>query len=191
MLLLVQVLSGHSHVVGSLQRQHPFEQLHSQGNVCVHILNSIKCRTHTVWGSLVQIGGCVVPLLKQNGSIRSATFSGIEWLVWVVLRYYPRAQRTRLTRTWKSTMMSWLLAIKLLSSTPRLNQLPRQRNTLINIFSSFPDFSTHVTWTAKQKPSIDLLTETHHRFVTREHGRKVSLLFICQDNIRLKIAADV
>lgn len=43
MFLLVQVFSGHSHVVGSLQRQYTLEQLHSQGNVCVHILNSIKC----------------------------------------------------------------------------------------------------------------------------------------------------
>lgn len=39
-------------------------------------------------------------------------------------------------------MSSWLLAMKLLSRTPRLNQLPRQRNTLMNIFSSLPVFST-------------------------------------------------
>lgn len=36
--------------------------------------------------------------------------------------------------------------MKLLSSTPRLNQLPKQRNTLISIFSSLPDFSRHVIW---------------------------------------------
>lgn len=39
-------------------------------------------------------------------------------------------------------MSSWLLAMKLLSRTPRLNQLLRQRNTLMNIFSSLPVFST-------------------------------------------------
>lgn len=39
-------------------------------------------------------------------------------------------------------MSSWLPAMKLLSRTPRLNQLPRQRNTLMNIFSSLPVFST-------------------------------------------------
>lgn len=48
-----------------------------------------------------------------------------------------------LTSTWNRTMSSWLLAMKLLSRTPRLNQLPRQRNTLMNIFSSLPVFSTH------------------------------------------------
>lgn len=52
-------------------------------------------------------------------------------------------QRETLTRTWNRTMSSWLLAMKLLSRTPRLNQLPRQRNTLMNIFSSLPVFSTH------------------------------------------------
>ncbi|MEQ2172332.1 hypothetical protein GOODEAATRI_019994 [Goodea atripinnis] len=51
---------------------------------------------------------------------------------------------TELTRIWKRTMSSWLLAIKLLSRTPKLNQLPRQRNTLMSIFSSLPVFSTHV-----------------------------------------------
>lgn len=51
-------------------------------------------------------------------------------------------QRGALTRTWNRTMSSWLLAMKLLSRTPRLNQLPRQRNTLMNIFSSLPVFST-------------------------------------------------
>lgn len=54
-----------------------------------------------------------------------------------------RLQSRTLTRTWKRTMSSWLLAMKLLSRTPRLNQLPRQRKTLMNIFSSFPVFSTH------------------------------------------------
>ena len=57
-----------------------------------------------------------------------------------------RVVAARLTSTWKRTMRSWLLAMKLLSRTPKLNQLPRHRNTLISIFSSLPVFSTHVVW---------------------------------------------
>lgn len=39
-----------------------------------------------------------------------------------------------------------MLAMKLLSKTPKLNQLPKQRKTFISIFSSVPAFSTQVIW---------------------------------------------
>lgn len=61
----------------------------------------------------------------------------------------------RLTRTWKRTTGSWLLAMKLASRTPRLNQLPRQRKTLISIFSLLPAFSTHDA--CKEQPQAAVL----------------------------------
>lgn len=65
----------------------------------------------------------------------------------------PEPEGGALTRTWNRTMSSWLLAMKLLSRTPRLNQLPRQRNTLMNIFSSLPVFSTQDVYNTQHGPS--------------------------------------
>lgn len=55
-----------------------------------------------------------------------------------------RSVHQTLTSTSKSSDSSLLLAMKVLSRTPRLNQLPRHRKILISIFSSLPAFSTHV-----------------------------------------------
>lgn len=49
-----------------------------------------------------------------------------------------------LTKTSKRSASNLLLAMKLLSKTPKLNQLPKQRKTFISIFSSVPAFSTQV-----------------------------------------------
>lgn len=43
-----------------------------------------------------------------------------------------------------------LLAMKVLSRTPRLNQLPRHRKILMSIFSSLPAFSTHVIYSTRK-----------------------------------------
>lgn len=51
-----------------------------------------------------------------------------------------------LTSTSKRSDSSLLLAMKVLSRTPRLNQLPRHRKILMSIFSSLPAFSTHVIY---------------------------------------------
>lgn len=81
----------------------------------------------------MQVGGGFIPLLPGD---RARSVSGCWGL------QQGGGGRGELTSTWKRTMSSWLPAMKLLSRTPRLNQLPRQRNTLMNIFSSLPVFST-------------------------------------------------
>ena len=92
----------------------------------------------------MEVGGRVVPLLPGGTRKSMSGCSG---------RLRRQERRQEPTRTWKRTMSSWLLAMKLLSRTPRLNQLPRQRNTLMNIFSSLPVFSTQdVCNTAKVRP---------------------------------------
>lgn len=67
--------------------------------------------------------------------------------------WYPRPITTPphfpieiLTSTSKRSDSNLLFAMKVLSRTPRLNQLPKHRKILMSIFSSLPAFSTHVIY---------------------------------------------
>lgn len=63
---LVQVLAGHGHVVGRLQRQDAPEELQRQRHVGLHVFDGVEGGAHAVGGRLVQVGGGVVPLLPAQ-----------------------------------------------------------------------------------------------------------------------------
>lgn len=61
--LLIQILPGHGHVVGTLQGEDALEELQGQGQVGFHVLDGVEGRADAVRGGFVEVGGGFVLLL--------------------------------------------------------------------------------------------------------------------------------
>lgn len=69
---LVEVFSGHSHVIGCLQGQDTLEELQSQRHVGVHVFYGVESRADAVRHRLVEVGRGFIPLLwRQKNTSRN------------------------------------------------------------------------------------------------------------------------
>lgn len=96
-----------------------------------------------------------------------------------------------LTMTWKGTIRSLLFTMSCSGITPRLNQLPRHRNTLIWFFSS--QLGSSITAVCKKKLThyqsslFNVKSETPHLLQMKVNFMLLSFIFYTQTYICIHI----